>query len=111
MKKNIVKNLQILTKKNKNNTLDKISPSCLQQAMQSEDQELAKMLLSLHQGIREMKLQRCCEKNREVLDEAIEITDDPATRITDSLPQTLSSRLKDVGLTKMNIKGRRFSVL
>ena len=81
--------------------------------MREKDQELATQLKDVHHGIREVKLQRCCEKNREVLDEAIdEYMDDPIAKgITDSLPETLCPTLKDIGLTKMNIKGRRFSVM
>ena len=78
--------------------------------MRSEDQDLACRFMDLHLGIREMKLQRCCDENREALEDALDDVTvmDP---LTDFLPGPMSPALKDVGLTRMNFSSRRFSVL
>ena len=80
--------------------------------MRCEDQELARTLLDLRHGIREVKLQRCCDENREALDDAMDDVDedDQHQLLTDFVPGPLSPKLKDIGLTKMNISIRRFSV-
>ena len=79
--------------------------------MRCEDQELARTLFELHHGIREVKLQRCCDENREALDDAMDdLEEDHHALPTDFVPGPLSPVLKDIGLTKMNITIRRFSV-
>ena len=63
--------------------------------------------------IREIKLERCCENNRKVLDEAMEeLEPQPMElRLLDApTADTISPILKEIGLTKMNLRGRRFSV-
>ena len=93
----------------------KISPPqsllIFQLAMRDEDRVLVQSLLRLDRSIREVKLWRCCETNRQALDDAMDEYADPTRSITDSVPQALCPVLKEIGITRMNIKGRRFSVL
>jgi hypothetical protein len=79
--------------------------------MRDEDRDLIQSLLRLDRSIREVKLWRCCETNRQALDDALDAALEPASDITDCVPRALCRVLKEAGITKMNIKGRRFSVL
>ena len=85
---------------------------CLQKAMRDQDKELAKELMKIRQTIREIKLQRCTEQNRETLEDAIEMEEERMafSELFDFVPEQFSPALKSAGVTRMNIHSRRFSV-
>ena len=81
--------------------------------MRLEDYYIAHHLHALNNTIRELKLQRCCHDNRQALEEAMDESnsDEVLTNsLTDFIRGSLSPALKDIGLTRMNITSRRFSV-
>jgi len=81
--------------------------------MRSEDEVLARKLLSIRQDIHKLKLQRSCQEHQEMLDDVTmdmeenyvihEISDIP---LTDSVNDT---PLKHLGVTRMHLSARRFS--
>ncbi len=81
--------------------------------MRSQDQQIARRLLSLRQDIHQLKLQRSCEEHQEMLDDAqseMEELDDlpdvldlPADYLNNNNPY------KHLGVTRMNLSTRRFS--
>lgn len=81
--------------------------------MRSEDEVLARKLLSIRQDIHKLKLQRSCQEHQEMLEDVTmdmeenyvinEISDIP---ITDSVNHT---PLKHLGVTRMHLSARRFS--
>ena len=81
--------------------------------MKKQDQELARQLVSLRHEIRQIKLQKTCDEHREMLDdmeqqlaereEMSELCDLPVDQMS-------PAPLKQMGVTRMNIASRRFSV-
>lgn len=83
------------------------------QEMRSQDESLARTLLSIRHDIQQLKLQRTCKEHREMLDdvamdieEESQMSDICDTPILDSVND---SPLKHLGVTRMNLSARRFS--
>ncbi|XP_076457202.1 uncharacterized protein LOC143291262 [Babylonia areolata] len=83
------------------------------QEMRTQDQQLARQLLTIRSDLHRLKLARSCEEHQDLLDdvqseleELEEFADvlDLPTVITDS-------PLKHLGVTRMNFSARRFSIL
>lgn len=81
--------------------------------MRSEDETLARTLLTIRQDIHQLKLQRSCEKHKEMLDDVTMDMEENYTLhgisdmpLTDSVHDT---PLLHLGVTRMNLSARRFS--
>ncbi|XP_006862225.1 PREDICTED: protein FAM167B [Chrysochloris asiatica] len=73
--------------------------------MQVQDQQLAGQLLRLRAQLHRLKVDQACHLHQELLDEAeLEMELEPGTGLT------LASRLRHLGLTRMNISSRRFTL-
>jgi hypothetical protein len=85
--------------------------------MRGEDQTLARRLISIRQEIHELKLEWSCDEHRMILEEAREELDedDLLAELCDSPlhigPQGPMAPFKELGITRMNISRRRFSVM
>ena len=86
----------------------------LQQAMRTQDQDIARKLLSLRHEMHALKLQWSCDDHQDMLDEAQcdlqemhELQDICDTPLDSVQPHPL----KQIGVTKMNLNARRFSIL
>ena len=81
--------------------------------MRTQDQELARHLISLRHDIHMVKLQKSTAQAQEMIEDAMEQEEekkDELSEICDSPPDLFSPMLKQVGVTRMNISRRRFSV-
>ncbi|BFZ04721.1 hypothetical protein BsWGS_07760 [Bradybaena similaris] len=82
------------------------------QEMRSQDQNLARQLLTIRQDIHQLKLQRSTEEHRELIEDFQSELDD-IQEFSDvlDLPQPLygNNPLKHAGVTRLNISARRFS--
>ncbi|XP_049597091.1 protein FAM167A [Syngnathus scovelli] len=84
--------------------------------MQDQDNHLARQLIRLRGEINKLKVEQVCERHKEMLDNAtyeLEECDEESDLLCD-IPMkatfALSTPLKHLGLTKMNINSRRFSL-
>ncbi|MBN3273082.1 F167A protein, partial [Polyodon spathula] len=84
--------------------------------MRLQDQQLARQLMRLRSDINKLKIEQTCHLHRKMLNDAtyeLEERDELSDLLCD-LPLTpgfsLSTPLKLIGVTKMNINSRRFSL-
>ncbi|KAM6968817.1 protein FAM167B [Tautogolabrus adspersus] len=84
--------------------------------MQVQDNHLACQLIRLRGEIHRLKVEQVCDRHKEMLDDAtyeLEECDEESDLLCD-IPMkaafALSTPLKHLGLTKMNINSRRFSL-
>ncbi|XP_058471157.1 protein FAM167A [Solea solea] len=84
--------------------------------MQVQDNRLARQLIGLRAEIHRLKVEQVCDRHKEMLDDAsyeLEECDEESDLLCD-IPMkaafALSTPLKHLGLTKMNINSRRFSL-
>ncbi|KAM4541906.1 protein FAM167B [Odontesthes bonariensis] len=84
--------------------------------MQVQDNRLARQLISLRVEIHRLKVEQVCDRHKEMLDDAtyeLEECGEESDLLCD-IPMkaafALSTPLKHLGLTKMNINSRRFSL-
>lgn len=85
--------------------------------MQAQDQQLARQLMRLRSDINDLKIEQTCHLHRKMLNDAtfeLEERDKLSDLLCDSPITTpgfgLSAPLKLIGVTKMNINSRRFSL-
>ena len=81
--------------------------------MRAQDQVLARTLIQIRQDIKELKLQRLCEHHQEILEDARDLEEEKdmmGELSCEYLQESFSPTLKQVGVTRMNIGSRRFSV-
>lgn len=87
-----------------------------QREMQLQDQRLARQLIRLRSELHRLKVERVCHDHREMLDDAaleLEECGEECDLLCDvplKAAFTLSTPLKHLGLTKMNLNARRFSL-
>uniref|UniRef100_A0A8C5KSM2 Family with sequence similarity 167, member B n=1 Tax=Jaculus jaculus TaxID=51337 RepID=A0A8C5KSM2_JACJA len=75
------------------------------QEMQAQDQQLAGQLLRLRAQLHRLKVDQACHLHQELLDEAeLELELEPGTGLA------LAPPLRHLGLTRMNISARRFTL-
>ncbi|XP_019940357.1 protein FAM167B [Paralichthys olivaceus] len=84
--------------------------------MQVQDNRLARQLIRLRGEIHRLKVEQVCDRHKEMLDDAtyeLEECGEESDLLCD-IPMkatfALSTTLKHLGLTKMNINSRRFSL-
>uniref|UniRef100_A0A1A8M5M5 Family with sequence similarity 167, member B n=2 Tax=Nothobranchius TaxID=28779 RepID=A0A1A8M5M5_9TELE len=84
--------------------------------MQVQDNHLARQLIRLRVEIHRLKVEQVCHRHKEMLDDAtyeLEECEEESDLLCD-IPMkaafALSTPLKHLGLTKMNINSRRFSL-
>nr|XP_020464333.1 protein FAM167B [Monopterus albus] len=84
--------------------------------MQVQDNRLARQLIRLRGEIHRLKVEQVCDRHKEMLDDAtfeLEECGEDSDFLCD-IPMkaafTLSTPLKHLGLTKMNLNSRRFSL-
>lgn len=84
--------------------------------MQMQDNHLARQLIRLRGEIHRLKVEQVCHRHKEMLDDAtyeLEECEEESDLLCD-IPMkaafTLSTTLKHLGLTKMNLNSRRFSL-
>ncbi|KAL8623210.1 hypothetical protein ACOMHN_066184 [Nucella lapillus] len=82
--------------------------------MRSLDQHLARQLLSLRHDIHQLRLRRSCQEHRDLLDDVqSELEEQVEMSDVLDLPNDLTlndTPLKQIGVTRMNISRRRFSM-
>ncbi|XP_018422057.1 PREDICTED: protein FAM167B [Nanorana parkeri] len=84
--------------------------------MQALDHQLARQLMLLRSRISQLKIEQTCERHKEMLDDAtfdLEGCDEDFDLLCNIPPRaafSLSTPLKHIGVTKMNINSRRFSL-
>uniref|UniRef100_A0A667ZX64 Family with sequence similarity 167 member B n=1 Tax=Myripristis murdjan TaxID=586833 RepID=A0A667ZX64_9TELE len=74
--------------------------------MQVQDNRLARQLIRLRGEIHRLKVEQVCHRHKEMLDDESDLLCD----IPMKAAFALSTPLKHLGLTKMNINSRRFSL-
>lgn len=81
------------------------APSRLQREMQAQDRQLAGQLLRLRAQLHQLKVDQACHQHQELLDEAeLELELEPWACLA------LTRSLRHLGLTRMNISTRRFTL-
>ncbi|XP_075120821.1 protein FAM167B [Leptodactylus fuscus] len=86
------------------------------QEMQASDHLLARQLMQLRSQISQFKIEQTCERHKEMLDDAtfdLEVCDEDSDLLCNIPPRaafSLSTPLKHIGVTRMNINSRRFSL-
>ncbi|KAG8451570.1 hypothetical protein GDO86_003680 [Hymenochirus boettgeri] len=84
--------------------------------MQASDHLLARQLMLLRSRISQLKVEQACERHKEMLDDAtydLEGCDEDSDLLCNIPPRaafSLSTPLKHIGVTRMNINSRRFSL-
>ncbi|XP_076835236.1 protein FAM167A [Brachyhypopomus gauderio] len=84
--------------------------------MHLQDQQLAHQLIHLHSDLNKLKIEQTCSQHRKMLNDAtfeLEERDEMLDLLCDvpvSSGFSLSTPLKLIGITKMNINSRRFSL-
>ncbi|XP_075460797.1 protein FAM167B [Ascaphus truei] len=84
--------------------------------MKASDQLLARQLMLLRSRISQLKVEQACERHKEMLDNAtfdLEGCDEDSDLLCNIPPRaafSLSTPLKHIGVTRMNINSRRFSL-
>lgn len=80
--------------------------------MRTQDQMLARQLLTIRHDIHQLKLARSCEEHRDMLDD-VQSELEELEELSDVLDLPLhglnDNPLKHLGVTKMNLNARRFS--
>lgn len=90
--------------------------SPFQAEMRLQDQQLARQLMRLRGDINKLKIEQTCRLHRRMLNDAafeLEERDELSDLFCDSplaSSFSLSTPLKLIGVTKMNINSRRFSL-
>ncbi|XP_039596715.1 protein FAM167A [Polypterus senegalus] len=85
-------------------------------AMQVQDNQLARQLIKLRSEIHRLKVEQICHRHKEMLDDAtygLEECEEDSDLLCDiplKAAFSLSTPLKHIGVTKMNINSRRFSL-
>ncbi|KAH9518635.1 hypothetical protein Btru_005821 [Bulinus truncatus] len=82
------------------------------QEMRSQDQTLARQLLSIRHDLHKLKLRRCTEQHQDLIDEfQSELEDIQEFSYVLDIPQPVygNNPLKHIGVTRMNLSARRFS--
>ncbi|CAJ0943676.1 unnamed protein product [Ranitomeya imitator] len=88
----------------------------LQTEMRLQDQQLARQLMRLRSDINKLKIEQTCHLHRRMLNDAtyeLEERDELSDLLCDFPMMSsfgLSTPLKLIGVTKMNINSRRFSL-
>lgn len=83
-------------------------------AMRTQDQDIARKLLSLRQEMNALRLQWSCDEHKEMLEEAqcdLEEMHELQDICDTPLDSVQPHQLKQIGVTKMNLNTRRFSIL
>ncbi|XP_030394933.1 protein FAM167B isoform X1 [Gopherus evgoodei] len=86
------------------------------QEMQAVDHQLARQLMRLRGQIHQLKVEQVCHQHKEMLDnatfglEGCEEDTDLLCNIPPKAAFLLSTPLKHIGVTRMNINSRRFSL-
>ncbi|KAL7862201.1 hypothetical protein SRHO_G00136420 [Serrasalmus rhombeus] len=84
--------------------------------MRVQDQQLARQLMRLHSDLNKLKIEQACNQHRKMLNDAtfeLEERDEMLELLCDGPVASgfsLSAPLKLLGITKMNINSRRFSL-
>ncbi|XP_053560798.1 protein FAM167B [Bombina bombina] len=84
--------------------------------MQASDHALARQLMRLRAQISQLKVEQACDRHKEMLDDAtydLEGCDEDSDLLCNIPPRaafSLSTPLKHIGVTRMNINSRRFSL-
>ncbi|XP_061453538.1 protein FAM167B [Rhineura floridana] len=84
--------------------------------MQTLDHQLARQLMGLRAQIHRLKVEQACHQHKEMLDDAtfeLEGCDEDSDLLCNIPPKMaflLSTPLKHIGVTRMNINSRRFSL-
>ncbi|XP_019403363.1 PREDICTED: protein FAM167B isoform X1 [Crocodylus porosus] len=86
------------------------------QEMQAVDHQLARQLMQLRGQIHRLKVEQACHQHKEMLDDAtfgLEGCEEDSDLLCNIPPKAaflLSTPLKHIGVTRMNINSRRFSL-
>ncbi|XP_061305732.1 protein FAM167B [Pezoporus flaviventris] len=86
------------------------------QEMQAMDQHLAQQLMHLRAQLHQLKVEQACHQHKEMLDDAtfgLEGCEEDSDLLCNIPPKAaflLSMPLKHIGITRMNISSRRFSL-
>ncbi|NWU57860.1 F167A protein, partial [Dromas ardeola] len=86
------------------------------QEMQAADQRLAQQLMRLRAQLHQLKVEQACHQHKEMLDDAtfgLEGCEEDSDLLCNIPPKAaflLSMPLKHIGVTRMNINSRRFSL-
>ncbi|KAI6073442.1 Protein FAM167B [Aix galericulata] len=92
------------------------SPVSPQQELQAADQRLAQQLMRLRAQLHRLKVEQACHQHKEMLDDAtfgLEGCEEDSDLLCNIPPKAaflLSMPLKHIGVTRMNINSRRFSL-
>ncbi|KAJ6654288.1 hypothetical protein lerEdw1_007209 [Lerista edwardsae] len=84
--------------------------------MQALDHQLARQLMALRGQIHRLKMEQACHRHKEMLDDVtfeLEGCEEDSDLLCDIPPRAaflLSTPLKHIGVTRMNINSRRFSL-
>lgn len=87
-----------------------------QQELQAADQRLAQQLMRLRAQLHRLKVEQACHQHKEMLDDAtfgLEGCEEDSDLLCNIPPKAaflLSMPLKHIGVTRMNINSRRFSL-
>lgn len=88
----------------------------MQREMQAADQRLAQQLMHLRARLHRLKVEQACHQHKEMLDDAtfgLEGCEEDSDLLCNIPPKAaflLSMPLKHIGVTRMNINSRRFSL-
>ncbi|XP_039204833.1 protein FAM167A-like isoform X2 [Crotalus tigris] len=88
----------------------------LERKMQAMDHQLARQLMGLRAQIHQLKVEQACHHHKEMLDdvtfelEGSEEDLDLLCNISPKMAFLLSTPLKHIGVTRMNINSRHFSL-
>ena len=83
----------------------------LQEEMRRQDQDIAKQLLNIHYLIQGLKLEWSCQEHQLMLDDAkSELEEIKEIKRVSDLPLQNDQSLRELGLAKMNIAMRKYSV-
>ncbi|XP_039204832.1 protein FAM167A-like isoform X1 [Crotalus tigris] len=91
-------------------------PGAQQRKMQAMDHQLARQLMGLRAQIHQLKVEQACHHHKEMLDdvtfelEGSEEDLDLLCNISPKMAFLLSTPLKHIGVTRMNINSRHFSL-
>lgn len=91
-------------------------PVSPQQELQAADQRLAQQLMRLRAQLHRLKVEQACHQHKEMLDDAtfgLEGCEEDSDLLCNIPPKAaflLSMPLKHIGVTRMNINSRRFSL-
>ena len=96
---------RVLTRREKWEVQQAHAPSRPQREMQAQDRQLAGQLLRLRAQLHRLKVDQVCHLHQELLNEAeLELELEPGAGLA------LAPPLRHLGLTRMNISARRFTL-